>query len=846
VSDCRIKIMLLGTCAASALAAALVALPTAAAAQTSGDQSGVETVVVTAEKRAESLQTVPDSVTAISAVRLQNEAANGLQDYFREVPGLVLTQGSQGTDQLSIRGVTASGFTGPTVGIYVDDTPIGTSVSADHASSLVPDLDPSDIQQVEVLRGPQGTLYGATNIGGLLKYVTVLPNLEDYSGRIEVDGSSVYHGGLGYVLRGAFNGPIVTDELGITASGYIRQDPGFISDTGAIDNTQTNQDLPSQNRKDINTDHDYGGRVAALWKLNNDLSLRVSALYQYAHNDGQDAENIDGYTQQPTNGDLNNISSQYTGASIVKLGVYNASVNWDMHWASLLSSTSYADNYYTSLTDITGLVPPSPTSGFPPAGYPPFIFPNAGISYFTTTLAGTPPFYVGSTSLSGPYFTAVDLAYQTHKVTEELRLTSPAGQAFEWQLGFFYTNEDTEGTQDLSLRNPANGAVYPVTGICAPPPGYSAFPHGPPTCAAIYYQAPAGAVFDHSLAKGSYVEEAGYADATYHFTDQLSLQAGIRYSENQQTANPNGEGVLNVVSGGPYTSPPENSKGSGNDVTWLVSPQFKINDDAMVYGRIATGYRPGGVNSLAPGSTVATTFNPDTTTDYEIGSKSTLLGGMMTFDMAAYLIDWNNVQLQAINPQDEFFFANGKDARSQGLEFESTIVPTDGLTIRANAAYNNAFLTGDIPLSEGVVGFKGDSLPYAPMWSGALSVDYTTPVAADWFARFGGDFQYEGADLVDFYSYPTPGSATPLPPPRARLSSYGVFNLRAGVTHGPWDVTFFIKNVGNATGFSQESVQHATYGLSAAGTTVPGGKFVPDSATPILPRTFGITIVRNF
>ena len=841
MSDCSVKIKLLGTCAAGALTTALVALPVAAVAQASADQTGVETVVVTAQKRTESLQTVPDAVTAISAMRLQNEAANGLQDYFREVPGLVLTQGSQGTDQLSIRGVTASGFTGPTVGIYVDDTPIGTSVSADHASSLVPNLDPSDIQQVEVLRGPQGTLYGATNIGGLLKYTTVLPNLEDYSGRIEVDGSSVEHGGLGYVVRGAFNGPIVTDEVGISASGYIRQDPGFISDTGAIANTQTNQNLPSQGRKDINTDHDFGGRVAALWKLSSDLSLKVSALYQYAHNDGQDAEDIDGYTQQPTHGDLNQITSRYAGASIVKLGVYNASVNWDLHWASFLSSTSYADNSYLSLTDITGLVPPSPTSGFPPPGYPPFIFPNAGISYFTTTLAGAPPFYAGSTSLSGPYFTAVDLAYQTHKVTEELRLTSPADQTFEWQVGFFYTNEDTTGYQNLSLRNPATGAVYPVTGICAPPPGYSAFPHGPPTCAAIYYQAPAGAVFDQSLAKGSYVEYAGYADATYHFTDALSLQAGIRYSENQQTANPSGEGVLNVVSGGPYTSPPENSKGSGNDVTWLVSPQFKINDDAMVYGRIATGYRPGGVNTLVPGSTVPTTFNADTTTDYEIGSKSTLLGGMMTFDASVFLIDWNDVQLQAINPADEFFFANGKNARSEGFELETAIVPTEGLTIRANGSYNNAFLTGAIPLSEGIVGFKGDSLPYAPMWSGAISADYTTPIATDWFGRFGADFQYEGSDLVDFYSYPTPGSATPLPPPRSRVPAYSVFNLRVGVTHDVWDVTFFVKNVGDERGFSQESVQHGTYGLTA-----PGGKFVPDSATPILPRTFGITIVRNF
>jgi outer membrane receptor protein involved in Fe transport len=786
----------------------------------------LEEVIVTAQKRTERLQDVPNAVTAISVDRLQNEAANGLQDYFREIPGLSV-QGSQGAEQISIRGITSSGFTGPTVGIYIDDTPIGTSVAGDHASSLAPDLDPGDLQQVEVLRGPQGTLYGAAAIGGLLKYVTVLPNLQDYSGRIEADGSSVDHGGYGYTLRGAFNGPIVTDVLAITASGYFRQDPGYISNIGAIDNPQTNQVLPSQGRTDINEDHDYGGRVAVLWKPEDDLAVKVSALFQHRQNDGGGYESINGLTQQPTSGDLNQISSAYTGASTVKLQVYNAALNWDLHWASLLSSTSYSQNSEQSVTDITGQLPPSPTSGFPPPGYPPFVFPNAGITYFNP-------------ALSGPYYTPVGLAYQTDKVTEELRLTSPSSQRLEWQAGLFYTNEETRGEQDISLDNPATGAAYPVTGICAPPAAY-AQPYGPPPCAVMSYTAPAGAVFDHSLDRSTYVEYAGYTNSTYHFTDDFSLAAGIRYSENRQTSNPYAVGVLNVVSGSPYASSVENTKGSGNDLTYLVSPTLRISDDAMVYGRVATGYRPGGVNQLLPGSVIPTSFAPDKTTNYELGSKTTLFDGRMSINAAAFLINWSGVQLTAINPQDEFYFANGRTARSKGVELEVVVRPLDGLTIRANGAYDSSSLTADIPLSEGVAGFKGDALPFAPNWTGALSADEAVRLGNGWTGHFGADYQYVGGEYVDFNSYPTPGNTSVLPPSRTHLDSYGLINLRAGVSYDAWDVRLFVRNVADKRAFISESVIHATYGL-----TEPGGQFIADAGTPIMPRLIGITIVRSF
>jgi iron complex outermembrane receptor protein len=238
---------------------------------------------------------------------------------------------------------------------------------------------------------------------------------------------------------------------------------------------------------------------------------------------------------------------------------------------------------------------------------------------------------------------------------------------------------------------------------------------------------------------------------------------------------------------------------------------------------------------------IPTSFSPDRTTNYELGSKNTLLDGRMSINAAAFLINWTDVQLTAIDPQDELYFANGKSARSRGVELEVAYRPLDGLTIRANGAYDNSTLTADIPASEGVAGFKGDAMPYAPKLTGALSVDEAVRLGNGWTSHFGADYQYVGSELLDFNSYPTPGNTAVLPPSRTRLNSYGVINLRAGVSREAWDLRLFVRNVGDKRAFITESVVHATYRL-----TEPGGQYIPDAATPIMPRSIGITLVRNF
>ena len=819
----------------SASAAALVAAASPGFAATAASQNAtVGEIIVTAEKRAEPLQKVSDAVTAVTAAKLQEINANGFQDFYRLVPGLSVTPGSQGENTLSIRGLQSSNFTGPTVGVYIDDTPIGSSVAGDHANSLAPDLDPSDLARVDVLRGPQGTLYGAAAIGGLVKFVTAAPDLQHVSGRVEVDGGHIDHGGFGYLVRGAATGPIVSDKLAVRVSGYYRQDPGFIDDPGVINNSQTNQDLAGPPRRGVNSTEVFGGRIAALWKPTDDVSVRLSALYQHHHDDGQTAEDINGLTQKPLIGPLEQVASPFTGPDTVRLQVYNAAIDWDLHWATLLSSTSYAVNDFASSTDITGLTPPSPTSGFPPPPpAPPFLFPNAGAGYFTFPL------------LPASYFSPVDLAFRTRKLTEELRLTSPTEQRIEWQLGFFYTDENNVSAQQITLDNPATGAPYPVTGVCAPPfPVALPAPPFPmlPACVAIHIPAPPGTPFHQSGAGTDYTEYAGYGDVTLNLTKQFSVEAGLRYSVNSEDFTSTFNGVLDALSTGRFSDRLSGTF-SGHDVTYLVSPKYQITDNVMVYGRVSTGYRPGGANHELPGE--PTTFQPDTTVNYEVGAKTTFAGGRGMVDVAAYMIDWNHIQLESTDALGFFFFVNGGKAQSSGVEVETQFEPLSGLTLSANAAYNNARLSEDIPASVGVAGFKGDRLPYSPLWSADLSADYRFDISSGWTGKVGGDYQYVGDELIDFSSCAgSPVScavAANLPPARARLASYDVVNLRAGASRDGWDINLFFKNALDEHAYTQESVQHATFAFA-----VPHGRSIPDTATVLTPRTIGISVSRSF
>jgi iron complex outermembrane recepter protein len=369
-------------------------------AVTSGTRQGEQAptrlseILVTAQKRTERIQEVPAPVTTINAEPLAINNQLRLQDYYSKIPGLGLAlSGNGSTPVVAIRGVFTGADTNPTTGVVVDEVPFGSSVTTAAGQTFpVPDLDPSELSRIEVLRGPQGTLYGAASMGGLLKYVTVDPSTEGFSGHLQLGGTSLSHSNdYGYSVRGAINVP-VSDTLGVRVSGFTVRDPGF------IDNAETGE-------KDANDRDSDGGRLSALWRPSDNLSLKLSALIQ-------DTERV---ATQDVDTALSRDPEQ---RFLVGSGFYNGE-------SQAYSATLVANLGEVELTSATGYSVADTSNGLD-----------------TTLLGGgligelAELFFPGT----GRALTSED--NDVDKFTQELRASFPLGQRIDWLWGAFYTDED--------------------------------------------------------------------------------------------------------------------------------------------------------------------------------------------------------------------------------------------------------------------------------------------------------------------------------------------------------------------------------------------------------------------
>ena len=373
----------------------------------------LETVLVTASKRSENIREVPASISVIGKDEIENQHATQLSDFQATVPGLyVNSNGSPGKTNVSLRGVAALS-SGATVGTYVDETPLGSSGLYQAANFFALDLLPYDIGRIEVLRGPQGTLYGAGSMGGLVKYVTVAPDLAESEFRVGGGISSVQDSGdLGWNVRFGGNVPLVADRVGLRFSYARNEIPGY------IDNVVDGQE-------DINGASQASFRAALLWRWDT-ASLTLTAMRQTIDSDNNAQMALDPTTGDPLFGDLQN--SVYVAEPFTKdVDYYSATLNWDLGWADFVSATGYSDSTSVQRQDATRI-------------YGEFAdlvlgLPETGSSYF-------------------------DIGLDLTKFTQEFRLVSKASGPFEWMIGGFYTKEDAVQTQMLAL-NQLDGSPLP-------------------------------------------------------------------------------------------------------------------------------------------------------------------------------------------------------------------------------------------------------------------------------------------------------------------------------------------------------------------------------------------------
>ncbi|MDH3362381.1 MAG: TonB-dependent receptor [Gammaproteobacteria bacterium] len=750
-------------------AIATVACSPAVLAQDASEAS-LEEIIVTAQKRDQALADIPMSVTVVSGDMLEELQADNFQDMVALIPGLSITTGRRGVTRLTLRGANTGGVAS-TVGVYLGDVPFGSSTGLANGSILSGDFDTFDMNRIEVLRGPQGTLYGASSLGGVLKYVPNAPSTDGFKARIKASAEDVDGADTGTSVTGALNIP-ASDTVAIRASGFYRKDEGYVNSIG--NNPIPSLTDPNNNVVDgtlviegLNSVDTTGGRLAVLFKPSETFSLTLAAHTQDIESGGTDVVDADAVTLQPL-GDGRTQSRYHRETQDITYRVYSASLDWDLDAVTLESVTSSGEFEQTFINDIAighGL-----TGG-------------TDLAALVTLLFGDPVALPLSAIL--PQTTATD------KLSQEFRLVSADSDTFEWLAGLYYTEEESVIIQDILAVDAGTDNVAA----------------GLPALAEIRLDS-------------EYEEIAVFANATWYVSPRFEMSFGARWSDNEQIASQAGDGPL---AGGPTLF--DGLKSSESPFTWSLSPRWKLNDESSLYFRVATGFRPGGPNVLPPNVPPGTplTYEADRLTSYELGYKMTSSSGRFALDAAAYLLDWEDIQLFAV-VNNFGVNANGGTAESKGLEFSASLLPTDGLRLSLNGAYTDAYLTqATDPI---IGGLDGDPLSYVPEWSFGLDAEYEWDVMGDKTAYFGGNLGYTGDRPAGFDNRDGNGSIR-------EAASFTTLNLRAGIDAGRWSLQMYARNLTDEEGINSiddvGSLPNGAAGLSF-----------------IRPRAIGISLGASF
>jgi hypothetical protein len=514
----------------------------------------------------------------------------------------------------------------------------------------------------------------------------------------------------------------------------------------------------------LNTIDTYGGRFAALFQPSDSFSLTLAAHIQQIESGGPQDIDADPATFKPLYGGY--VQSRYQHQQVdTNYQIYSATIDWDLGALDLVSVSSYATFEQELRTD---------------AAYTMSLSPGIPLASLLSYLLGTP------LSAILPQTTSTD------KFTQELRLVSEDNESFEWLVGGYYTDEDSAILQQIialtaNTEEPAPG--IPVLADIALPSTYEEF--------------------------------ALFADATWHVTERLDLSFGGRGSWNDQTATQYGEGPLIGSVSYPIASSSE------SPFTYSFSPRCKLGEASSVYGRIATGFRPGGPNVLPPGVPEDTplTYDSDSLTSYEVGWKTSGAEGKLSLDLAAYYLDWKDIQLLAV-VNGFGVNANGGTAVSKGGEFTLSVIPTTGLTMSFNGAYTDAYLTEDTN-DPTLGGLEGDPLPYVPDWTFGLTADYEWMVRGGWTMYVGGLLAYTGERAFDYDVRTADGS------PRM-IDSYYTLDFRVAAYAGRWSLELYGKNLTDEMGITN---------VDASGLAIPNGAY---GLSLIRPRTIGLSVGVRF
>lgn len=788
--------------AGSALALSLAAAPAAIAQDGAQDR---EVIVVTARLREETLQDVPFSLNAQTQDDIRNTGSGSLEDVSRNVASLSIQNLGPGQSQVAIRGVSAGQIVRDQpgvkeqVGVYLDESVISLSL-------FTPDLDLYDLNRVETLRGPQGTLFGSGSIGGTLRYITNQPDVDEFAASAEASVEHVQDGDWGGSVRGMVNIPIVEGQVAARAVAYYTEYGGYID--------AVRPDFSVD--EDVNSGHRIGGRLAVAFEPNSNLRITPRILYQEIEADGFNREedynilaNPFTTTRQPvTLGDERQylqLDEQFTD----ELFIADLTVEWDAGPVTLTSITSYTDR------DIL-------------------------VSRDASSLTGSVSFDLGLGDAATLLPSNLRDTTTVEMFTQEVRVASNSEGRFQWLVGAFYS--DIQRVYGQTLPTPGWDAAAVIGGL-DPVGALNVAPPNSPFFSNIPYD---------------FEQIAIFGEASFDITDRLTATAGVRWFDFEESRTLTFDGLFAAET----NAAPGNTSSDGFAPRVMLS--YDVNDDIQLNAQISNGFRLGGVNDPLNAPLCSPTdlqtfgnrasFEDETLWNYEIGVKTTILGGRGTFNAAAFYNDISDLQvtLDAGTCSSRIVF-NVPEAHTMGAEFEFSAQLTENLDVALTASWIESEFDSTVTSTAGgvtsVIGgiAEGNRLPSVPEFQMAAAATWEQPVNlfgrdAEWFAsgvvQYVGDRITQPGDQVTGFGTFSPlrtfggvpaGTSVTIDP---ILDSYTTLNLRTGVRYENWEASLWVNNVTDEDArlsFDRERGGFARLGFHT-----------------MQPRTIGVTLRADF
>ena len=739
------------SCASAALAQEAGAVATAApagvstaakAADSAASDGKIEQVVVTALRKPQLLQEVPLSITALSEKNIESQGIRSFEDYAARVAGVRLSRDSS-QSSFSIRGIASSAgadTTSATAGLYLDDYPIYDTWF--RFSS--PDVRIFDVQRIEVLRGPQGTLFGATSLSGSIRMITNKPDLDNLDAKFSGTGANTRGGGASNDIDGMLNIPLKEGVAAVRAVAYTRKDGGYV-------------DNPFLGKNNTNEQRTDGGRVALRVKPNASLDINASVMYQRDEQDDQSAT-----LYSPPAGHSN---TEWDGA------VLNSTKS------TLQVSTVSADQKLASgnLT-LTGIHAK-----------------DESVNHFD----GTPLVFL----LTGVRTPTAELRPSNSSTNIlELRYTSDPAARLRYVAGAYYNSRKRDFVQQA-----IQDTLIPIYGTNS-----------------LYQVA----------ADQTATEKAIFGEGTYSITPQWDATVGLRLFTNDYHFNGKVGGLVNSITA-PSSVSVTDVGNSQSSYLPRFSLSFKPDPFVTYYTTVSKGYRFGLTNyNSGAGSSVPLPYKSDTLWNYEIGAKTTILGGRGTLNSSLFYIDWKDMQMPFHNANGQVYITNAGNARSYGLETELALRVTPAFEVNAALTLGNAEMTEGNPNVQRraasirgpeVIGIqKGDRLPGSQKVSIAAGAQYTLRNLA------GGNSAYARIDAVhvgpSYVDFMQEGSL--------QTGNYSVVNLRVGYKFDRYELVAFANNA-----LSSNGIVSAAPNVDLVGT---------DAAFRVRPRTIGLTLRANY